>query len=91
MKLVQRVELLADTDELDRLAGDVLDRQRRSAAGVAVELGEDRPVEFEPLVEGLGRVDRVLTGHRIEHQVDLMRRGHFGDLGHLLHHLLVDR
>ena len=30
-----------DADELQRLAGDVPDRERRAAAGVAVHLGQD--------------------------------------------------
>ena len=48
------VELFADADELDRHAGDRLDRQGRPAAGVAVELGEDHAVEFQRVVERLG-------------------------------------
>ena len=49
------VELLAGGGEGDRLADDLLDRQRRTTAGVAVELGQDHAVERERLVEGLGR------------------------------------
>ena len=68
MELFQRVEMLAGADELDRHAGDGLDRQRRAAAGVAVELGHDHAVEFQRLVERLGAVDGVLAGHRVDHQ-----------------------
>ena len=42
-------ELLAGGREGDRLADDLLDRERRAAAGVAVELGEDDAVERERL------------------------------------------
>jgi len=35
----QPVGLFADADELERLAGDVAHRQRRTAARVAVEFG----------------------------------------------------
>jgi hypothetical protein len=41
----------------DRLAGDLLDRQRRAAAGVAVELGHHDAVE----VDGLGELLATLT------------------------------
>ena len=73
MELLQRVEVLAGADELDRHAGDGLDRQRRAAAGVAVELGHDHAVELQGLVERLGAVDGVLAGHGIDDQVDLIR------------------
>ena len=53
-ELLEPVELLADADELDRHAGDLLDRQGRAAAGVAVELGQDDAVELERVVERLG-------------------------------------
>ena len=51
-----------------------LTRQRRAAAGIAVELGQDHAVEFQRFVERLGAVDRVLAGHAVDHQVDLVRR-----------------
>jgi hypothetical protein len=49
------VELLADADELDRLAGDRLDRQRRAAAGVAVELGQHHAGQRQRLVRTRAR------------------------------------
>ena len=55
---LELVELLAGRGEGDRLADDLLDRQRGTAAGVAVELGEDDAVEFEGVVE---RLRAVLT------------------------------
>jgi len=51
----------------------------------------ERVNELEPLVEVAGGGDRILAGHRVEHEVDLVRAGRVGDLRHLLHHLLVDR
>ncbi len=71
MEDVELVELLAERGELDRLAGDRLDGERRAAAGVAVELREDDAVEVDVLGEGLGDVDRVLAGHRVEHEQDV--------------------
>ncbi len=78
-------------NELDRLAGDGLAGQRRSAARVRVELGEDHTVQFEPLVKGLGGIDGVLAGHRVEHQVNLVGLRRVGDLRNLVHERVVDR
>ena len=63
MEGLQRRGLLADPEELDRLAGDVADRQRRAAAGVAVGLGEDDAGQRQGVVERLGGVGGVLAGH----------------------------
>ena len=87
----QRVEMLAGADELDRHAGDVLDRQRRAAAGVAVELGHDHAVELQRLVERLGAVDGVLAGHAVDDQVDLVRLDACGrSASSCVHQLVVD-
>ena len=55
------------------LAGDLLDRERGAAAGVAVELGEDDAVELQRLVEGLGHGDGVLTGHGVDDEERVVR------------------
>jgi hypothetical protein len=68
-----------------------LGRERRTAARVRVEFGQDHAVEFEPLVERLGGVDRVLAGHRVQHEVNLMRLRGGGDLADLSHQFVVDR
>ena len=69
------VELLAGRGVEDRLAGDRLDRQRGAAAGVAVELGHHHAVELGRLGEALGDVDRVLAGHRVDDQQDVVGLG----------------
>ena len=66
-------ELLARAAELDGLARHRADGQRRAAAGVAVQLGQDHAVDVQLLVKGLGDVDRVLTGHGVNHQQDFLR------------------
>src|SRR4051795_11105845 len=73
VEALEVLELLARGGEEDRLAGDGLDRQRRAAAGVAVELGEDHAVELRRLGELLGDVDGVLAGHGVEHEQDVRR------------------
>ena len=55
VEVLELVELLADRGELDRLAGDRLDRERRAAARVAVELRQHDAVEGDPLLERLAR------------------------------------
>ena len=82
-------QLLARRGEQDRLARDGLDRQRRAAAGVAVQLREHDAVEARHLSEGLGDVDGVLTGHRVDDEQHVVRLGALLDLGELLHQVLV--
>ena len=73
MKLLQRVEMFASADELDRHARHMLDAEHGAAASIAVELGEDHAVQLERVVEGLRAVDGVLAGHAVDDEVDLLR------------------
>ena len=52
-ELLELVDRLADADEADGRAGDLLHAERRAAARVAVELREDDAGEAEALVERL--------------------------------------
>ena len=90
MELLEGVELLADADELDRLAGDRLDAEGRAAARVAVELGEDHAVNVELGVELVGAVDGVLAGHRVADEEDLLRLRAGLDVEQLRHQLFVN-
>src|SRR5688500_8617524 len=91
MERLQAVELLRDAGELDRLAGDVAHGERRAAARIAVELGEDHAGERQALVERARDVDRVLPLHRVDDEQRLDRLQLRVQLGDLAHHLLVDR
>ena len=75
VEILERVELLAGADQLDRLAGDGAHRERRAAAAVAVDAGEHDAGDADALVEGLGEVDRVLAGERVGDEQDLVRVG----------------
>ena len=66
------------------------DRQRRTASGVAVELGDDDAGDLQQLVEALCHIDRVLTGHRVDDEQDLVGMNLVADLLELLHELFVD-
>ena len=83
-------ELFADAAELDGLACYRAHRERRAAAGVAIQLGENHAVDVQLLVEGLGHVHRVLAGHGIHHQEDFLGLHGFLDAGQLVHQLGVD-
>ena len=87
---VQAGELLANAHELDGLAGDGLDRQGRTAARVAVELGEHHARERQRVIEGLGRVDRILTLHGVHHEQRLDGVQGVVQQADLVHHRLVD-
>ena len=90
MELFQGVEMLAGADEFDGHARDGLHRQRRAAAGVAVELGHDHAVELQRLVEGLGAGDGILPRHSVDHQVDLVGIDTPVDQRELVHQFGVD-
>ena len=80
MEGFQRIELLADADQLDRPAGDGAHRQRRAAARIAVDAGQHDAGDGQPLVERLGDVDRVLAGHGVGDEQRLLGLGEVGDL-----------
>ena len=89
-KTSKSVELLAGRGEHHRLAGDAADRQRRTTAGVAVELGEDDAVVPDAVEERLRGGDGVLADHRVDDEEDLVGADRVADVGGLLHHLGVD-
>ena len=90
MEHLEGVGLLAGAQELDRDAGDGRDRERRAAAGVAVDLGQDQAGDGHGGDERLRDRDRLLAGHRIDHEQGLDRLDRGVDLGDLGHERLVD-
>ena len=77
--------------KLDGGAGDLADGEGGPAAGVGVELGEDYAVELEPIVKRLRRVDRVLPGHRVDHEQHVVRAAWLSATRlDLAHQLVVD-
>ena len=90
MERLDLIELFARADELDRLSGHCLDRQRRTASCIAVELREHHAVDVEIFVEGLRGVHRVLTGHRVDDEQNLVRLHRRLDCLELVHQRLVD-
>ena len=89
MEQLDHVQLFAGTHELDGFTGGGPDGQSRTAAGVAVQLGEHDAVDAQSLVEGSGCVDGILTGHGVHHQQDLVRMHLRLDVLQLVHQGLV--
>ena len=90
MKGLEGVRLFANADELDGLAGDVANGDRRAAACVAIHLGEDDAGEAEALMKVLRRVDGVLAGHGVGDEEDFRWVEELFELLHLAHQLFVD-
>lgn len=84
------VKFFTDADELDGFAGNGFDSQGCTAAGIAVQFGQDNAVQFQPFIEGLGRIDSILAGHGIANQINLMRTDGLGDVFDLLHHFFIN-
>ena len=87
---LEGVGLLAGAEELDRDAGDGRDGQRRAAAGVAVDLGQDEAGHRHGGDERLGDGDGLLAGHRVDDEERLDRLDRVVDRGDLGHQRLVD-
>src|SRR5919107_4481472 len=90
VEALELVELLPHAREHDRLARDRLHAERRAAAGVAVELAHEDAVELDGFGELLGDVDRVLAGHRVDDEQDVVRAHGLADLDELVHQRGVD-
>ena len=65
--------------------------ERRAAAGVAVDLGEDQAGDRDRGDERLGDRHGLLAGHRIDHEQGLDRLDRGVDRADLGHQGLVDR
>ena len=88
---IECFHLLARTDELDRFLHHRTDREGSTASCITVQLGQYHTVKIDAVIELLGGVDGVLTGHGIDHEQGLARRDRLFDRCYLLHHLLIDR
>ena len=86
---VEGFHLLAGTDELDGLVDHRLDGEGSTSTGVTIHLGEDYTVEIEFVVERLGGVHSILTGHGIHHEEDFVGVDGLFDVADLFHHLLI--
>ena len=88
-ELLQTIQRLTGAQELDGDARHGLHGERRSATGIAVELGEDEAIEGESVRERLGDVHRVAAHQRVAHQDGVGGRYRAIDCLELLHELVV--
>ncbi len=72
MKRLQCIELLTDARIFNGLARDRPDRQCRPSPRIAVEFGQNHPGDTDTGVEALGCCNRILSGHRVGDEQDLI-------------------
>ena len=80
---------LADAGEVDRAPGHPGDRERRAAASVAVQLGQDETGRVDLLHECPGLDHGVLPRHGVARHQDVVGLRRILDLSGLAHHLPV--
>ena len=89
MEDIQVPEFFAGAHIEDGLSGDGLCRQRRTTAGIAVQLCEDDTVNADLVVEGGCHVDSVLTGHGVDDEKYICRMDRRFDVLQFLHKGLI--
>ena len=89
MEGIDGLHLLARTDKLDGLRHHRANRKGSTAAGITVELGQHHAVEVQAVVEFLGGVHGILTGHRVHHEERLVGIHGLLQRSDLVHHLLI--
>ena len=71
MEDFQRVGFLADAHEFDRHAGNRAHADRRAAARITIDLGQDQARQLHTIVETLGYIDGFLASHGVGYKQDL--------------------
>ena len=89
MELFQRVKLLTRTNKFHRRASHALHTERSATTGIAIEFRQDDAVHLHARMECLGTQHRILPGHCINHQQDVVRLQRTINLLKLLHELIV--
>ena len=87
---LQGFDLLAGSDEFDRLARNLPNREGGPTPRVAVHFGQDRTCDPHRIIKGFGQVGGFLTDHGIHHQQDFVGLHGVFDLHQLAHHRLVN-
>jgi hypothetical protein len=90
IEVFERIELFADADQLDRLAGDGAHGERRTAAAVAVDAREHDAGDGELGIERARGIHRVLAGQRVGDEQDFVGLRERGDIRRFLHQLFID-
>ncbi len=90
MKRLEAVHFLAHTEEAYWLAGDFTDRERHTALGIAIGLGQDDTGQRQCLTERCRCIDGVLARHAIDHEQRFPGTGRRVHGSGLLHHVAID-
>jgi hypothetical protein len=90
VKLFKRIQLFTDTYKLDWNTCDSAHAKNSTAARIAIQLSKHHTRQLDGFVEGLGRRDRVLTGHGIQRQQGFLRLHSFLHLLRLAHHVFIN-
>src|SRR5262249_26477290 len=90
IKRLESIKLLAHTGEKNRLANHLSNRKRRTAAGIAIQFGENYSGETQLAVEADGLIHGILTGHGVGDKKNLMGIYCVLDRRQLLHEFFVD-
>src|SRR5262245_65966078 len=90
MEGFESIKPLADTGEKNRLANHLSNRKRRTTAGIAVQFSENYSGETQFAIESDGLVHRILTGHRVGDEKNLMGTHSVLYRRQLFHEFFVD-
>src|SRR5690606_22202087 len=90
VELLEPVQLLAYTEELDGLSRYPINRERGTAPRIPIHLRQDDAGDVQRIVESLGDPHRLLTGHTVGDEENLGRLEGGPEPPQLIHQLLVD-
>ena len=83
-------QLFTDAAELDGLAGHCPNAEGSTATGITIQLGEDDAVHIQLVVECLGHIHCILTGHGVHYQQDFLGLDGFLDALQLVHQCRIN-
>ena len=90
MKRLELIQLLAGAREFDGFAGDGLHAQRRAAARIAIQLGQNRAGDLQRLIKMRGDVDGFLAGGGVQHEQNFLRLHEVAQAHQFLHQRRVN-
>ena len=90
IKFFQCILFFANTEKLDRAAGDMTDRKRRTPTAVTICTGQNNTGNPHSITERFGCCHRILTCQRIGNEQDFGRLGNAVDLTHFVHQCFID-
>src|SRR5215211_3638459 len=90
MEFLECIRLLSDTDVLDRLLENSVDRERSTTACIAVHLGQNYAGYTKCIVETLRNLHCFLSRHSVGDEQNFSWLQCVLEMTKLVHHLFVD-